>query len=88
MGNRFCDPINYERRGKCETNLHVAIQCRQRGNLDTDTEIQKRLGWSLGFRAAEVCRGRQHAGDAADAHFGGIGRSRIHKLHTIRLSLH
>ena len=27
------------------------------GNLDTDTEIQKRLGWSLGFRAAEYVMG-------------------------------
>ena len=27
------------------------------GNLDTNTEIQKRLGWSLGFRAAEYVMG-------------------------------
>jgi hypothetical protein len=27
------------------------------GNLDTDTNIQKRLGWSLGFRAAEYVMG-------------------------------
>ena len=55
------------------------------GNLDTDTDIKLRLGWTLGFRAAEYVMGRETPGYYQHADFGRFGGNRLHNRTAIRL---